>query len=104
MEQQIFIEKHATITVVHVDDDNIKEIYRELHPQSLGNGKYLYWRPTGMGEDEDIQFEMGDYLIRRWDDRINDYNWFCYSQKEWLAEKEDFIKIAENDVTLEGDY
>lgn len=97
MEQQIFVKKHATITVVHVDKDNIKDICRELYPRSLGDGKYVYWRPTGMGEDEDIQFEMGDYLIRRWDDRINDYNWFCYSQNEWLSEKKNYIKIGEDD-------
>lgn len=104
MEKEVFVDKHAFIDVVHVDKDSIKDIYRELHPQSLGDGKYLYWRPTGMGEDEDIQFKMGDYLFRRWDDRIDDWNWFCYSKDEWLSEKKYYMKIAKNDVPLEGDY
>ena len=82
----------------------ILRIFIELHPQSLGNGKYLYWRPTGMGEDEDIQFRMGDYLVRRWDDRIDDWNWFCYSKDEWLSEKKYYMKIVKNNVPLEGDY
>ena len=63
MNKEVFVDKHAFIDVVHVNKNNIKNIYRELHPQSLGDGKYLYWRPTGMGEDEDIQFRMGDYLF-----------------------------------------
>ena len=95
MEKEVFADKHAFIDVVRVNKNNIKDIYRELHPQSLGDGKYLYWRPTGMGEDEDIQFRMGDYLIRRWDDRIDDYNWFCCSRAGWLSEKEDYVKVGE---------
>ena len=89
MEKEVFVDKHAFIDVVRVNKNNIKDIYRELHPQSLGDDKYLYWRPTGMGEDEDIQFRMGDYLIRRWDNRIDDWNWFCYSKDGWLAKEED---------------
>lgn len=97
MEKEVFVDKHAFIDVVRVNKNNIKDIYRELHPQSLGNGKYLYWRPTGMGEDEDMQFEMGDYLVRRWDDRIDSYNWFCYSRAGWLSEKEDYVKVGEGE-------
>lgn len=104
MEKEVFVDKHAFIDVVHVDEGNIKDIYRELHPQSLGDDKYLYWRPTGMGEDEAMRFEIGDYLVRRWDGRIDDWNWFCYSKDEWLSEKKYYMKIAKNDVLLEGDY
>lgn len=97
MEKEVFVDKHAFIDVVCVNKNNIKDIYRELYPQSLGDGKYLYWRPTGMGEDEDIQFRMGDYLIRRWDDRIDDWNWFCYSRARWLSEKEYYVKVGEGE-------
>lgn len=97
MNKEVFVDKHAFIDVVHVDEDNIEDIYCELHPQSLGDGKYLYWRPTGMGEDEDIQFRMGDYLVRCWDDRIDDWNWFCYSKDEWLAKEEDYVKVGEGE-------
>ena len=97
MKKEVFVDKHAFIDVVRVNKNNIKNIYRELHPQSLGDGKYLYWRPTGMGKDEDIQFRMGDYLIRRWDDRIDGYNWFCCSKDEWLAKEEDYIKVGEGE-------
>lgn len=97
MDKEVFIDKHAVIDVVHVDKDNIEDICRLLHPQNLVNGTYLYWRPTGMGEDEDVQFEMGDYLVHRWDNRIDDYNWFCYSRAGWLSEKEDYVKVGEMD-------
>lgn len=97
MEKEVFVDKHAFIDVVRVNKNNIKDIYRELHLQSLGDGKYLYWRPTGMGEDEDIQFRMGDYLVRRWDNRIDDWNWFCYSKDEWLAREEDYVKVGEGE-------
>lgn len=94
MDKEVFVDKHAVIDVVHVDKDNIEDICRLLHPQNLGNGTYLYWRPTGMGEDEDVQFEMGDYLVHRWDGRIDGYNWFCYSKDEWLSEKKYYMKMG----------
>lgn len=97
MNKEVFVDKHAFIDVVRVDENSIDGICRELHPRSLGDGQYLYWRPSGMGEDEDIQFRMGDYLIRRWDNRIDDYNWFCYSKDGWLSEKKHYMKIGETD-------
>lgn len=97
MNKEVFVDKHAVIDVVHVNENNIEGICRELHPRSLGDGRYLYWRPTGMGEDEDVQFEMGDYLVYRWDGRIDDYNWFCYSKDEWLSEKKYYMKMGASD-------